>query len=206
MGGRLYILSGPSGSGKDTILRNVLKQTDGVSLSVSAITRPMRDPRETEKYRFVTRSEFEDMIARDMLLEYNVYLGEYYGTPKAPVEEMLSEGRDVILEIDVNGAAKVREKRPDAASVFIMPPSFDALRRRLYGRGTEDISRRDERLQLAAGEIARAGEYDYIIINDKLDAACRELQSIILAGRCRAENRIHTVKEFSRCLTPRSDN
>lgn len=195
--GQLYIFSGPSGSGKDTILKVVLSKTERLKLSISSITRAMR-PGEVngEKYNFISRSQFEQMLGEDAFLEHNVYANEYYGTPRKPVEEHLDNGNDVILEIDVNGARQIRAKRPDAISIFVMPPSFSILKERLSGRGTETEEKVAERLRIALEEIKSAGEYDYIVVNDQLDVACEELTSIILSHRCKIENRNYLLKEF----------
>lgn len=127
--GRLFILSGPSGSGKDTIIKQVLEKRPQLQLSISSITRDMREGEiEGEKYHFISREEFEDLLGKDMFLEHNVFVGNYYGTPKQPVEQCLLEGKDIIVEVDVNGAAQVKEKMPEAISIFIMPPSFEVLK------------------------------------------------------------------------------
>lgn len=151
--------------------------------------------KEGEKYHFISRAEFEKLIKNDELLEHNVYLGNYYGTPKAPVEKMLNEGSDVILEVDVNGAAQVRQKVRDAVSIFIMPPSFEELRRRLSSRGTESKEVVEERLSKALGEIKRAAEYDYIVVNDELNAAADDLLSIILSERLRIDRKKYVINE-----------
>ena len=194
--GKLYIISGPSGSGKDTILGETFKAHPEIKLSISSITRAMR-PGETEgeKYHFISREEFEDMLKNDELLEYNVYLGNYYGTPKAPVEKWLSEGTDVILELDVNGAAKVRKKCPDAISIFIMPPSFEVLTKRLNRRGTDSPEAVRGRLEAALGEIKRAEEFDYIVVNDELETAVNDFITVILSERLRIERQKHIIDE-----------
>ncbi|MBQ7288247.1 MAG: guanylate kinase [Clostridia bacterium] len=198
--GQLYIFSGPSGSGKDTILKIVLEQTEDLKLSISSITRAMREGEvDGEKYHFVSRAEFEQMMKDDALLEYNLYLDQYYGTPKQPVEEYLNQGIDVILEIDVNGAEKVKRKCPEAISIFVLPPSLEVLRARLAGRGTETEEVISRRMQIALNEIGLADQYDYIVINDQLENACKELTSIILSKRCKTEKRNHLLKEFSLC-------
>lgn len=198
--GQLYILSGPSGSGKDTILKIVLQKMDALQLSISSVTRAMRDGEVNgEKYNFISRADFEQMIREDALLEYNVYLGQYYGTPRRPVEDYLDQGIDVILEIDVNGAQKVKARCPDAVCIFVLPPSFAVLQARLAGRGTETGQAIAKRLEIALNEIAQAGWYDYIVVNDVLQQACLELESIIISHRCKTENRNYWLKEFSKC-------
>ena len=186
--GRLFIISGPSGSGKDTVLSQVLKTYPDLKFSISSITRPMREgEKEGEKYHFISREEFEDMIKNDRLLEHNVFVGNYYGTPREPVEKCIEAGEDIFVEIDVNGAAQIRQKAPDALSVFIMPPSMSVLRARLTGRGTETPELIEKRLEAAAKEIARADEYDYIVINDVLEDAVADVNAIIRSDRAREE-------------------
>jgi len=186
--GRLFIISGPSGSGKDTVLSQVLKTYPDLKFSISSITRPMREgEKEGEKYHFISREEFEDMIKNDRLLEHNVFVGNYYGTPREPVEKCIEAGEDIFVEIDVNGAAQIRQKAPDALSIFIMPPSMSVLRARLTGRGTETPELIEKRLEAAAKEIARADEYDYIVINDVLEDAVADVNAIIRSDRAREE-------------------
>ena len=182
--GTLFILSGPSGSGKDSLLRGVLTRHPEIKLSISSITRAMRAGEvEGEKYHFISREEFEDLLSRDMFLEHNVFVGNYYGTPRGPVEECLASGHDMIVEIDVNGAAQVREKMPEAVSIFIMPPSLEVLKKRLSGRGTESEEMVQKRFGEAVREIKCAYDYDYIVINDDLEQATQDLLSVILERR-----------------------
>lgn len=194
--GKLYIFSGPSGSGKDTVLKTVLSQCPEVMLSISSITRDMRVGEvEGEKYHFISREEFEQLIRDDMLLEYNVFVGNYYGTPKKPVEDALESGRDVILEIDVNGAAQIMKKRPDAVSIFIMPPSLPELKRRLCGRGTDSAEVIEKRLQSALSEIEKAVNYDYIVVNDAIDKACDDVISIIASEKLKIDRQKYIIDE-----------
>ncbi len=182
--GKLYIVSGPSGSGKDTLLCEFFKKHPEVAFSISSVSRPMREgEKEGEKYNFISREAFLKLIADDMLLEYNEFCGNFYGTPKAPVTECLERGKDMILEVDVNGAANVRKKMPSALSVFIMPPSYDELLKRLRGRGTEKEEVIKARMNAALVEIERAKEFDYIVVNDKISDAVDDLISIIISGR-----------------------
>lgn len=194
--GKLFIFSGPSGSGKDTILQGALKQHPEIKLSISSITRPMREGEvEGEKYHFISREEFEDLLANDMLLEHNVFVGNYYGTPKAPVEKCLAKGDDMILEIDVNGAMQVKRKMPEAVSIFVMPPSLEVLKKRLSGRGTESKEVVEKRLTEALREIECANNYDYIIVNDKIEEAIDDLLTVILCERLRLERNKNLINE-----------
>lgn len=178
--GFALIVSGPSGSGKDTILRTLFEQHPEIRFSISTVTRPRRgDPKEDEKYTFVSRDRFERMIENGELLEYNEYLENYYGTPKKPIDDAIKNGDVIILEIDVNGAANVRKNMPQIKSVFIMPPSMEVLEDRLSGRGTEAADTVKKRLDQAKAEIARRDEYDYIVVNDVLETAVDELYNII---------------------------
>ncbi len=188
--GRLFIVSGPSGSGKDTVLKEFFKICPEVEFSISSVTRPMRTGEvEGEKYNFISREKFELMIAEDRLLEHNVFVGNYYGTPKAPVEKCVAEGRDMIIEIDVNGAAQIREKLPEAVSVFIMPPSLEVLKQRLSGRGTETAEVIEKRIGEALREIGEAHKYDYIVVNDVLSDAVNDLVTVIRCDRLKTDRR-----------------
>lgn len=194
--GRLYVLSGPSGSGKDTVLKEVLSRRPEIMLSISSITRDMREGEiEGEKYHFISREEFEDLIKNDMLLEYNVFVGNYYGTPKAPVTEAINKGIDVILEIDVNGAEQIKCKMPEAVSIFIMPPSVEELRRRLTGRGTDAKEVIEKRMNSALDEIERAINYDYIVVNDVIEKAADDVLSIITSGRLKIDSQKDIINE-----------
>lgn len=181
--GNLFIFSAPSGAGKDTVLKEILKRDEDIKLSISTVTRQMRTgEKEGEKYNFISVDEFEKMLSEKAFLEYNEYCGNYYGTPKAPVEKWLQEGKNVILEIDVNGAFKVKKKMPEAVMIFMMPKSFEVLKQRLEGRGTESKEVVEKRLKQASKEIYFAKEYDYIFFNDKLEDAVNDFMSIIRAN------------------------
>lgn len=194
--GGVFVVSGPSGSGKDTVLKGLFAENPDILFSISSITRAMRPgEREGEKYNFISREHFEEMIKNDLLLEHNVFVGNYYGTPRIPVEKAVYEGRDIIIEVDVNGAAQIRKKLPEAVTVFIMPPSFEELKRRLVGRGTESEELIEKRLRSALDEIKRAEEYDYIIVNDDAAAASQSLMSVIKACRLKTERQKNIINE-----------
>ncbi len=193
--GTLFIVSGPSGCGKGTVLAEIIKQ-DNIYYSVSATTRSPR-PGEVNgvNYHFLSKDEFEKLIENDGVLEYANYCGNYYGTPKKPVEDMLAEGKNVILEIEVQGALKVMDKCPEAVSVFILPPSLKELRRRLHKRGTETEEVIEKRIGEAAGEIRKAVNYDYVMINGELETAVSDLLSIINSQKLKKENSDYLIDE-----------
>lgn len=179
--GILTVVSGFSGAGKGTIMKELLKRhSDTYALSISATTRNPR-PGETNgvEYFFRTREEFEQMIAEDALIEYAQYVGNYYGTPKAYVEEQLLAGKNVILEIEIQGALKVKEKFPDTLLLFVTPPSAEELKNRLVGRGTETMDVVMSRLNRANEEAEGIEQYDYLVINDVLEDAVEEVHQII---------------------------
>jgi len=185
--GILFVMTGASGVGKDTIRRAALPRIDNLSYSISATTRARRQGEvHGEQYYFYDRDTFEDMIARDDLLEYADYVGDYYGTPAGPVRRSLAEGRDVLLELELVGARKVKRKMPEAVMVFIAPPSLFELERRLRGRGTDSEEKIQKRLRRAREEIRAVREFDFAIVNDELEDAVRLFGSIIEAERARA--------------------
>ena len=189
--GILLVISGFSGAGKGTVVRRLLEKYDNYVVSVSATTRAPR-PGEAEgvDYFFRTKEEFERKIAEGGFIEHACYVGHYYGTPKAYVEQKLGEGFDVILEIEIQGALQVKERFPDTCLIFISPPDTDTLKRRLVSRGTEDPGVVDERLSRAVSEAEGIGDYDYFVINDELDACVEEIDAIVRGEHCRtARNR-----------------
>ena len=188
--GKLIVVSGPSGAGKTATITGAMEKRGDICFSVSVTTRNPR-PGEVDgkDYFFISEQQFLEMIDRDELLEHAVYVGNRYGTPKGYVQQMLDEGKNVVLDIEVQGAKQVHESMPEAVMIFLIPPSLEELRRRLTNRGTETEEKIRERLQRARQEYAETDIYQYIIINDKLDMAIDELCSIITATHCRIENR-----------------
>lgn len=181
--GILVVVSGFSGAGKGTLMKRLLETYENYALSISMTTRLPRPGEESgREYFFVTREEFEDKIAEGGLIEYANYCGNYYGTPKEYVEAKLSEGKDVILEIEIQGALKIKEQFPTALLLFVMPPSAEELKKRLVGRGTEAPEVIEKRLLRAAEEAEGIENYDYIVINDDLDICTRELHIMIDAA------------------------
>ncbi len=190
--GRLFVISGPSGAGKSTLVARLLERLDNVYFSVSATTRePRRGETDGKDYFFVSHDKFREMIAGGELLEYAEYVGNYYGTPAGPCDEMLSRGRDVILDIETQGAAQVMKLRPDAISMFIFPKSFEQLEERLRLRKTDSEEKILARLAQARIECRRAEMYKYIIINDRVETAADEVEAVITAEKCRTVNRLH---------------
>ena len=178
--GILIVVSGFSGAGKGTIMKALLERYDNYALSISATTRNPRPGEEEGKaYFFKTTEEFEKMIAKDDLIEYAMYVGNYYGTPKAYVEEQLRAGKDVILEIEIQGALKVKEKFPNTLLLFVTPPSAEELRKRLEGRGTETQAVIDGRMKRAIEEAEYMDQYDYLVVNDELDVCVEEMHHLI---------------------------
>lgn len=200
--GKLFILSGPSGAGKGTICKELLAQTsrDDVQLSVSMTTRnPRNGETEGVSYYFVSKEEFLRKIEAGGLLEHAEVYGNYYGTPKQPVIEKLAAGIDVILEIDMQGALKVKENYPDGVFIFILPPSMSELRKRLTGRGTETAEAIEMRLGETLKELSYIDKYDYCVVNGKLEEAVNRVKSILIAEHSRvtftAEELISKYKE-----------
>ncbi len=196
--GLLIAVSGFSGAGKGTLMKKLMDECpDDFALSISATT---RQPREGEKegveYFFKTKEEFEEMIDAGELIEHAVYVGNYYGTPKKFVDEQRESGKDVLLEIEVQGVLQVKEKFPDTVTVFVTPPTISELRKRLTGRGTEDAETIEKRIERAAEEVRYAYDYDYLLINDDIDKAIADLRDIVSAEHQKEENRTDVVKRL----------
>ena len=191
--GILMIVSGPAGVGKGTVVAEaVSKSQGGIYLSVSATTRlPRSIDKEGETYFFKTKDEFEKMIENNELLEYACYVDNYYGTPKKPVMEALKEGKDVILEIEVQGAFKVKEYFPEAVLTFIVPPSIEILEERLRGRNTETEEQIQKRLNTAKGELEKIEKYDYVVENDTVEQSVEDLFSILKSEKLKKEKFIN---------------
>ena len=180
--GILVVVSGFSGAGKGTLMKELLKRYDNYALSVSATTRqPREGEKDGEDYFFVNREYFQQMIEEGRLVEYAQYVNHYYGTPRDYVEKKMAEGKDVILEIEIQGALKVKERFPEVSLIFITPPDAKVLRERLEGRGTETQDVIEKRLARAAQECAYMDQYDYIVINDDLDVCVEQIHGLIQA-------------------------
>jgi len=193
----VLIVSGPSGSGKSTLVQRVL-QMPGTMQSVSCTTRPRRATESSGKcYDFVTEAEFGAMVARGEFLEYARVFGKHsYGTPQKWLEKSRATGLDLVLEIDVQGAAQVKEKLPESVAIFILPPSREELERRLTSRGQDSSDEIARRLARARDEIAAFGKYDYVVVNDDVDRAGKDVESIVTALRCSSLRRRRWVEEL----------
>jgi len=191
--GNLIVLSGPSGAGKDTIISNLSKYYDKFWLSISATSRLPRGKEENGKdYFFLTKKEFEEQIKKNSFLEYAIYNNNYYGTPKYKIDEYLSKGIDVILEIEIQGALKIKEMYPNSVFIFIMPPSMKDLIKRLKMRNTDDIEKIVNRFKRAYQEINYYNDYNYVVVNDEIEDATRKVASILVSERLRVA-RIESV-------------
>ena len=194
MKGKLFAISGPSGVGKNSVLSRVMQLRDRVQYSVSATSRPMR-PGEIDgvHYHFLDVDTFRNWIAKDEFLEYAEYVGNFYGTPKKYVDAAMNEGKDVILDIEVQGAIQVTSKRPDTVRIFIAPPSWSELERRLTERGTDTEEKIQKRLLRAKVEFQTAHTYDYFVINDTVENAVEELNAIMTAEHCKPKERMEII-------------
>ena len=192
--GKTFIICGPSGVGKGTVVARLLASNPNLYFSVSATT---RQPRHGEvdgvHYHFLSREQFQQWIAEDAFLEHAEFVGNYYGTPKKYVDAAMDQGRDVILDIEIQGAGQVHQQRPEAVRIYVAPPSWAELERRLIGRGTEDMEKVRSRLERGKQEFAAASSFDYFVINDTVDNAVTEISAIMLAEHCRPDERIAMI-------------
>ena len=200
--GLLIIMSGPSGVGKDTICNELLKTHDNLWASISMTTRPIRDgEKEGVNYFYVTKEEFEKNIKEANFLEYAiVHSGQYYGTPKEKIEEKLNKGIDVILNIDIQGALKIKEEISEALFIFLVPPTMDILKQRLIDRNTETAEKVVERFKTAYKEINELAKYNYVVVNDTVEQATNKVSAILLAEKCRVDRieqvELHNTEEL----------
>ena len=194
--GKLYVRSGPSGVGKSTAVHEVMRRHPTLRFSVSVTTREMRPGEvEGESYYFISRAQFQELLEQDELLEHAEYVGNCYGTPEKPINQMLEQGIDVLLDIEPCGALQVQKRRPDATLIFMAAPSFSEIERRLRGRGDTSPDKITARLARARWEYQQAEKYDYIVVNDDVDHAAREIEAIMLAEKCRTSERLDYLKE-----------
>lgn len=195
--GILIVLSGFSGAGKGTVVKNILKEYDDYALSISATTRlPREGEVDGREYFFKTVNEFKNMIANNELIEYAQYVGNYYGTPRKYVEEQLEEGKNIILEIEIQGALNIKKMFPDAVLMFIMPPNAKELENRLRGRGTEDEATIMARLARASEESEGVEQYDYIVINDTVEECTKRIHKIVMSEKMKSSNNLNFINDI----------
>ena len=193
--GLLLVVSAPSAGGKGTILGELFRRDGNLRMSVSATTRSPREGEEHGKhYYFISREEFKGLIDSGSMLEYAEYVGNLYGTPRRPIDQWLSQGHDVVLEIEVQGGAQIKKLVPDCVLVFITPPSMEVLEKRLRGRGTENEETIQKRLETARKELLQAEHYDYVVINDRLEDAVDDMQAILRSEELRYEREPERIK------------
>ncbi|ADD02580.1 guanylate kinase [Thermoanaerobacter mathranii subsp. mathranii str. A3] len=200
--GLLIVLSGPSGAGKGTICKALMEKEKDLKLSISATTRPPRSGEiEGKNYFFKTEEEFEKMIENDSFLEWAKVYDHYYGTPKDFVLKNLDEGNDVVLEIDIQGALKIKEKFPEGIFIFILPPSMEELKNRIKKRGTETEEEIIKRFKSAYEELNYVSRYNYVVINDSIEEAVEKIRAIIIAEKCRVDRNKDLYLEIREGLT-----
>lgn len=200
--GILVVVSGFSGAGKGTLMKRLMEKYDNYALSVSATTRAPRPGEEHgREYFFHTKQEFEELILQDAFIEYAQYVENYYGTPKAYVEKQLNAGKDVILEIEIQGALKVKKKLPDTLLLFVTPPTAEELKNRLVNRGTETMEVIESRLRRAAEEAQGMSEYDYILINDQIEECVDKMHEIIQSQHETVKNRRDFIEKITEEIT-----
>jgi guanylate kinase len=186
--GLLLVISGPSGVGKGSVCSELVKNNENILISVSATTRaPRKEEQDGVNYYFYSEEKFKNMIKNDEFMEWACFCENYYGTPKAPVFDALNNGKDVILEIEVQGALKIKSKYPEAVFIFVLPPSLNELKERLVGRGTEEKEVVEKRLKTAIGEIQQSIKYNYFVVNNTIDQARKDIEAIIKAESLRVE-------------------
>lgn len=192
--GKTFIICGPSGVGKGTVVARLLASDPTLYFSVSATTRAPR-PSEIDgkHYHFLSQEQFDEWVREDQFLEHAEFVGNRYGTPRQFIDKAMEQGRDVILDIEIQGAEQVHQKRPEAVRIFIAPPSWDELERRLIGRGTEDMDKVRSRLQRGKEEFLVAKDFDYFVINDTVDRAVEEISAIMCAEHCKPDERIAMI-------------
>lgn len=192
--GKTFIICGPSGVGKGTVVARLLASDPTLYFSVSATTRAPRNGEvDGVHYHFLSREQFQQWIAEDAFLEHAEFVGNYYGTPKKYVDAAMAQGRDVLLDIEIQGAEQVHRQRPEVVRIYVAPPSWAELERRLIGRGTEDMEKVRSRLERGKQEFAAASSFDYFVINDTVDNAVTEIRAIMLAEHCRPDERVEMI-------------
>lgn len=193
--GKTFIICGPSGVGKGTVVSRLLEADPTLYFSVSATTRaPRAGEADGVHYHFLTREKFQEWIDAGDFLEHAQFVGNFYGTPRRYVDEAMDQGRDVLLDIEIQGAEQIHQKRPEAVRIYIAPPSWEELERRLTGRGTEDTEKVRSRLARGREEFAAARDFDYLVINDTVDHAVAEIRAIMTAEHCRPAERAAQIE------------
>ncbi|MCF8128958.1 MAG: guanylate kinase [Deltaproteobacteria bacterium] len=203
MRGQIFVFSAPSGAGKSTIAEALIERFDSLAYSISHTSRPPRgDEQDGVDYHFVNRNTFKEMIEKNAFLEWAQVHGHLYGTSLEAVKRQMSAGSDILMDVDVQGGRNVKNRFPDAVLIFLLPPSLKILEKRLKARGTDDLVVIQKRMAQASEEIKNCSWYDYIVINDDLEKAILEAQSIILSTRCRRERRMDWVATHFNAITP----